>query len=408
MTVSRRTSIRLIGQIAVVALATTIWISGLASASAPDPGATPGSTLWTAQAGGGTGSTTGGIPGPFVNLSARTYPDWRSAVARVRSGVGPATLWLGGDSTTAGVSAPYATVYPAALTALINSRIAPAAMTWTTALSPTGTLDPRVTTSGWSNPDNGYWLSSAPGATLSYAPSALAMGPQEVDTVDIYWIPLWDGGTFTVSTTNGAPLATVNTRTAGYAHRTTVALGSTMTSPTITITAGRAPVLIVALNAYNSTKPVIQVGNFGFSGSTAAGWQWPPGRNGNGFATLYATDPPDLMVLDLGINDAAAGEPVAAYRTYMQTLISRGRDVLLKTMVPSEYPPWSTYEPQYVGAVKDLASANNIGVVDTWDRWGGSYSDAASVGWYQDTLHPSALGNADVATAVYQALRLIS
>jgi lysophospholipase L1-like esterase len=316
-------------------------------------------------------------------------------------------LWLGGDSITAGASSPYSTVYPAALTALINSRIAPAALTWATALSPTGTVDPRVSSTGWSNPNSGYWLSSSDGATLSYAPAGLTVGPHTVDTVDIYWIPLWNGGSFSVSANGGAPLGAVNTRVAGYAHKTTVSLGSSMTAPTITITATQGPVLIVALNAYDSAKPMIQVGNFGFSGSAASGWQWPLGRNGNGFAIMYAAYPPDLMVLGLGVNDAGQAESPDAYSSYMQTLISRGHDVLLTSMVPSMGTPWTTYEPQYVSAIKALASANNIGVVDTWTRWGGSYAAGASVGWYQDAFHPSALGNADIATAVYQALRVI-
>lgn len=372
-------------------------------------------------------------PGPSFNVLPQNMPNWRKAVANVLGGTAPSSLLMDGDSTTNGTgpaAATIATAYPTVITGLINSRICPCAQTWT--FPRVGFIaDPRlVLNAPWvlNNAESGgefsIWQTGTIGAAaLAYTPCGAVNGPSSVDTVDVYYVSASNLGTFTVDI-GGIPLATVNTAvgTSNAVNRVSVALGSAAT-PTINVkyAVGGAAILIVGIDAYLSTSPVIHAGNYGQSSSTAANWVSNFGGQNLGYllknwATNFtsAAVPLALTIGDLGINDLAntAATP-AQVAAFMQTFITLGKqsgDVMLKSMSPTSaaaFPLVPALETQYVALLETLCLQNSVALVDIYDRFV-SWTVANSFGFEAaDGVHPSALGYADIAGAVETALALV-
>ena len=92
----------------------------------------------------------------------------------------------------------------------------------------------------------------------------------------------------------------------------------------------------------------------------------------------------------------------------MQTIITNclnaGASVLLKSMVPSELNTGLIpVETQYAAALPGLAQINNSGYLDGFDRWV-SWTISNALGFYANNEHPSGLGCADIAQAVFLVL----
>ena len=383
-----------------------------------------GATTWTALAYWGGGGTSG-LPqiagsaatvGPSQFITPVNFATWRAALARVRSGTGSAKIMCVGDSTTSGdwISNVNLT-WPTQFTGLLNSYLAPAAQTWGGwhGTQATG-ADTRITVgTGWTLGTSitiNYWSSGTSGAILSYAPSSAANGPASVDSCTIWYIQNSGHGGFTVNVDGGSTLATVNSGSP---------VTAIVTSVTVTFTAGAShtinvvptgvggSVYILGFDAFLSTANTIRVYNPAIGGSRAADWantsvDYYPGN----WPALIV---PDLVIIDLGINDAAA-QTLAQYTANMQIVISNclatGASVLLKSFVPSELSSGLVpVETTYVAALPALAAANGCGYLDGWDRWV-SYLVSNAYGYYVpgNTLHPNGVGCADIAQAVFEVI----
>lgn len=375
------------------------------------------------------------FPGPAFGILPRNFPHLRGALAKVRAGTGPGKLFCIGDSTTEGhQAASFGQNYPSLLVALLNSYYIPCAQTWmfphNVSASP-DCHDPRVTLNGawaeYANAGGGggaspnyFFQNAGASATLSFAPSSGSCGgPASVDTFDIYTtVAPGTSGSVAVNVDGGSTITTI-TNTGALAIKKT----------TITVAAGvhvlnlvgppSSSFSVIAVNAYLSTAPVLEVANMGITASYAstAGngglncWSAPSPQPwwGTQWAVNFA---PDCTIIDLGINDAKQSVAAATYEAAMQTIITAGQasgDVLLKSMVPTEPSlgnEW-TFEQLYLPVMAALAPANSAGFLDGLSRWV-SYAFSNPYGYYNaDGIHPSTFGYADVAQAVFDVLKTL-
>jgi hypothetical protein len=368
------------------------------------------------------GNAAGLTAGPAYNMAPQNLSKFRRALARVRSGTGFGDLFCVGDSTTEGnYATAFDTNYPSILTKLLNGYVIPTAQTWAFPHNDaaTGATDPRVTFgSNWSTHNGTYfqdWTNiSGTSDTLTYAPCGTNEGPASVDTFVIYYIQNTGGyGTFALNIDGGSTLSTVNCSGALQVKSVTVTAGSAGTHVLNIVGPSSSGYLaILGINAYSSTSPILRVANVGIGASQSVFWasQTNPYNYG-----LWATNfTPDLSIIDLGINDSWNSVAAATYKTNMQTVITEGLvsgDVILKTMVPSGggggYPQAPVFEPLYQPQIWSLAQTNSLGLIDVYSRWT-SYTVSNALGYFAASgsqLHPNSLGYADVAEAVFAAIR---
>jgi lysophospholipase L1-like esterase len=360
-------------------------------------------------------------PGPSYNLAPTNFKKWRKAVGGVRANTQSANLYCIGDSTTYGTGAN--TSYPAYLTKLLNQYQVPAEYTWAVAPSNGATSDTRITLGAdWTLSTTFYWYRSSGSAgstALTFTPSSYSMGPADIDTVEVYYLRNSGWGSLDVKV-NGTTHGTINTNGSGPSvQKATIAVGSVVANPTITLvpTATGTDIIVLAVNAYNSTRSVVRIANFGMPGSTVStggGWGAAVGGGGGMYpAWIVGAFKPDLAIVDLGINDAGAATSASTFQTAMQALISNiqgGGDVILKSMAPSDPTVaggnYGTYEPQYLPVLNTLSTSDNCGYIDIFSRWV-DHNDANSYGYFVDTLHPSPAGYMDITQALFNMLHYL-
>lgn len=264
-----------------------------------------------------------------------------------------------------------------------------------------------LATTGQDPPGGQAWRLTKTGDKLSFTPST------PCDTGDFYWTYATasgnaftldiDGGTATPVTANGSA-TTINKTTL------TTALGM----HTFNAAWVSGDVRIVGFDCYNSSVKQISCWNFGLGGSSSGTWtnattSWSRLR---GVMEGYA---PDLVILSLGINDWRTSVSVATYTSQMQTLIDQVRstyankaDLILETSV---WDGGSTgnaaNQAQYMQAVRDLAIANDLPVIDTAFVWQ-SYVVSNMLGRYSDTVHNAIVGHTERGGRSAQAVTLFA
>jgi lysophospholipase L1-like esterase len=154
---------------------------------------------------------------------------------------------------------------------------------------------------------------------------------------------------------------------------------------------------------YDSSHPEITVLNAGWSGAKATD---VAANTSKPWGTINAigTYDPDLVVIDLGINDWVQGTSEADYKNAMQAIITAaknaGSDVLLVVPVPSDgYPSQASFQTY----IHDLAITNDVPVIDFIGLWG-SWSAANTNGWMSDALHPNATGYEQKAQDIFNVI----
>lgn len=165
--------------------------------------------------------------------------------------------------------------------------------------------------------------------------------------------------------------------------------------------AATAAVVIIGVEPWSSVTPAILVGNAGQGTTTAASWADTTAA-GHDSAACIAKYAPDLTIIDLGINDAVASTPTAAFMASLATVAAAAAsgDVIYKTMTPSSAN--TGFEAGYVSAQR----ASGVPCIDTFTRWGGAggYAALNPLGFYFDTFHPSQAGYDDQACGVASVL----
>jgi lysophospholipase L1-like esterase len=353
-------------------------------------------------------------PSEFLNFSSNNLRRWRKAIGAVRAGTGRARLALVGDSTTAGTgSANSGTTnavpgsYPTLLAALLNSADVPATASscWGRNMLPA--TDPRVAAPNWVQ--SSYVLNGnsmrANGITdtMAFTPGV------SWDTAEVWYADLAGSGTFTVNADGGATLATVTPSGSGALNKVIVTKALATSVLNIARTTGGS-VYIAGVVTYDSTSKKVDVCNLGWHGSKVVDWATANASYINNVTPVSNLPQvaPDLTVISLTINDWSNATDMASYTTYLQAIITAALttgDVIIMSGIPSS-PTAATTDVQakYIDAARQIALANNLPFINLTQRWG-SYAVSNALGMYSDTLHPLAVGYADVARAVAVALK---
>lgn len=346
---------------------------------------------------------TGGLP----NL-----PRFYQALAEYRAGTRDLKIAPTGDSTTRGTrpgggTAAYQTGWPVQFAQLLasggyNANWSNVMATGGTAL-PT-TADSRVTSSGgWianTSTAGGLFFRSTSAGTLTITP------PEAFDRYEVVFGRTGQAGAATVNIDGGSTAYT-------YANGT----AAMVSSGELTTTLGTHAINIpwVSGTAYKHSVKWwnsalgrrIDVLNFGWASSEAVNnWAfgtsaWSPRNALNFFA-------PDLIILNLGLNDVDNGATTSAqFGTALQALIdawSPTSDIVLCTFTPAD-TTWESIarQDEWIAVARSIAASNGVPLLDHYARRG---SYAADTSLYSDNVHGSLTGYAEMAAATKSFLRL--
>lgn len=132
----------------------------------------------------------------------------------------------------------------------------------------------------------------------------------------------------------------------------------------------------------------------------------------------FDTQPADLFILALGINDAGSSRTPEQMKAGLQTIITKlktkGSVILVPMMQANEvadprFVNWDLYVQKYY----ELADENNVGLIDVYELYGKEYQPAQSYGLFginngdgegNDTIHPSARGMQMIANAIFKLI----
>lgn len=280
--------------------------------------------------------------------------------------------------------------------------------------------DTRYSKTGtWATLTNKGWVASRAATTTTVGSTAVFTG--KYDRITVYCLKTSDGGTAAYS---GFGTGTVDC-SGTEAVVSFTATGTLGGANTLTITAPTDGTRLTILGAH------MRVGTTG--GTTFIKAAYTGQKTQNFTANTSAGDPlkvarnvavPDLTVIDLITNDYGTGTvtPLATHEANMRTLIASGLETGSVVLVIPPTPrvrvgpdgaadtaddiPLTTSPTfaDFVNLSYSLADEYNIGLVDIAQRWGGTWASADALGFMSDYYHPSNLGNADYATAIFEAV----
>lgn len=372
---------------------------------------------------------TGWIPTPqFMpwtsgSINAASMPHWIACTAKVKINAGSCRVLAVGDSTTMGAFSTAGNVgdlfvgaYPARLSQYLNSSILPAQrdsfMGAGGNSNGTSVLfnDSRIVSTGWTGG------SFTVGGDLFTATAAAALAFTPVDQVNQFtiWYVVNNPTTGVFSWTIDSGSATNITESGATGLFSVTVPAGSLGTHVLHLNWVSGTVFFLGVEAVNTAVGSVNVINGGYSGSTAVVW------NNSSLAwravPAVVTLAPDLILLDLGINDwnTGTGESIASFTSNMQALITAWKptsDIVLVTPAPSSIigtgvPPLATQE-QYVSAMYALASANSLPIIDNFNRWGSfELKSPSPYNFYGNAIHPSGNGYSDFAQSI--ATQLLS
>lgn len=219
---------------------------------------------------------------------------------------------------------------------------------------------------------------------------------------------------------DGGGAVTVTDATGPTGIRTTVITGLANTSHTVKVirtASGAKTFYFAGVRGTNATGVLLD--NYSIFGEQALQWDGYDTNNSPSWAG-GANQPADLIIYELGANDALATTTLALYLTYVQKYLEDVRDnatTLGAIDVLFVLPPvtmtggdTAALWGQYVGAVFSLAQGIGAAVVSIYGRWRQSWNYANSQNWWgnpsnpaiagTDTLHPCDAGHQDIANAI--------
>lgn len=355
------------------------------------------------------------------NYSPQNLKKWRAAIAGVKAGVANARILCIGDSTTFGTGANgagsgnwRAQCYPTRLAGLLNAAGVNAewnsffggGRNTTDQLS----FDSRIVVgSVWSVPSTadttmfgGYMMNAQANTNaLSFTPTV------PVDTFVVYY-PQLPSGTrgFNIQIDSGTPTS-VNPVNA-LNQMTSATITASLGTHTLNITQIAGSIYIAGIDAYDSSKKWISVMNAGWRGSTSVNWNDTTNPYGPVATQTFTTVAPTLTIINLAINDWNAPTSLATYKTNIQAIITAALttgDVILVAPNPSDVTAYASLATQasYVAVLYQLAAANNLILIDIFNRWG-SYASSNSLGINYDGLHPNGAGYADLTRLIMNVI----
>ena len=344
-------------------------------------------------------------PGLSQNLTDEFFVRWLAALDLVYTESGMARVAFIGDSTTEGTGAgSFQQNFVQQLKALLNGSVSTidGAIHGVADDYPDGRI---VLGSGWSTVSLSSWGPRTLTTTQNITATPAATGdlqitfPHAFDTITVTYPKNTTLGTFTVNVDGGASLGSVDTAGAiGVAQTTFTCTPGTHTIRIPPPTGG--DVFILGVEAYLSTSPSVLLANGASGGTTTADWtasspQW---------ARLAMLDiyQPDLTVIMLGVNDAAAGVSAATFETNLTTIVTKAQlygDVLIMSVVPSSGSTIAALELQYLTKAIAVSTAKSCGFLDINAAFV-DYVTANAAGLMSDVFHPSGTGYTVIAYAL--------
>ena len=353
------------------------------------------------------GCVDSGVAPQIINTSigaaAIQLPHWRTVLGKVRTNAGNAKVLMIGDSTTWGhgssLQATFVTTnsYPSRLgTLMAIGGVTPTS---------SGYGNPYVT--GGSDADNRWsigtgWFSAGFGngsfegtgaGNLIFTPSVNA------DTYQVFYLGNGGLGTVTMTATGGTPVVVNTGSLSAGVFSSTITAAVASTANNVTITQSGASYILGILPTLSTQSQVLLL-NAGAAGAQTSAFI---GTGNFSVTNYFKAIAPDLCIISLGINDAAASVASATVTANLQTIINYCKisgDVILETMPPSSGTPQSTFEALYVPAYYTLANSNSVPIIDPYTRFGSAYYAPMMF----DGLHPNDYGYWDWAQQVVHVL----
>ncbi len=335
-----------------------------------------------------------------LSADAQTLTHWATARARVLANGGNARILCIGDSTTRGVGASTATAFPAALAGFLTNSGIPANFNSWYGGSDATMQDTRVNIGGWTFSaavSMGGRLMTASGASaaLTFTPTG------SVDTFVFRYIQSSGNGTFSYQVDSGS---TTNVNAAGATAVINITVsGLSLASHTIKFNyVSGGNVYIIGNEAWNSASSSVDVINAGWGGSKPVDWDTNTGAPYDPLS-MISVIAPDLIFVDLGINNWSTGGSVPTYSSGMQTLLTAaisygGADVVIVTPIPSNISFASqAVQQSFVTEMISLGSTNSLRVIDEFARIGTWYA-AGELNQNNDGQHGNAAGYAAFST----------
>lgn len=368
-----------------------------------------------------------------VYANAPSLIKWKAALAKVQTGRANASILFLGDSTESGMWAsgslyagnrrlsvsdavarmfvktgidanvgnfvgagfPYTTSNFTDFVAYDPSFSFGAGWTWSAATYGIGAVKPSVIASAAINPMN--FTPQNPDGT------ALVFDTIEVTTYRNATV----FANFTIGVDGGAVLATSSQATTSQRYLTLSAT-TTLGTHTVNITKLAAdttkPFQVVFIKCYNSTKKTVFCYNGGWGGAIASQMSNDSSiydiKGQSGIEGLQ----PDLTIINCAINDRGTSVINTTYKTDIQKIIDAAK---LSGSVIMRTGNWisGTQNPEYVAACHELASLNNIPLVDIPYRHVSLASATAAGYMAADTVHMTDIGYQDAANAIFEAIK---
>ena len=347
-------------------------------------------------------------------LSAPTYfQHLRNCVARVNASTGSTQssecriLFLG-DSTTFGYDSPFSGSMTQAFMRRMNSYgfiASESSFIGDGSATTRSSVNPQVSvTGGWTPGNNtlgGSVLSTAATGTVTLTPQSHA------DYFRVFFVTCSACGIATVSFTTGGSVS-VNTYAAtnGILEQDYSTAGAFDAGLQISYSSGGAVNLLGIEAAATGIYNEFIIDNAGVPGATSASLL-QVFTSGWGLTSMLPVLAPDLIVIDLDLNDGPDAIALGTYIANMQALITAAKaqsDVLIVTSQHGNGTFADAVVGPYVAAVKTLSLINGVGLLDYWTT-AVSYAQQVTNGWNADALvHYNAKGNADIGGAIFNFL----
>jgi lysophospholipase L1-like esterase len=329
-----------------------------------------------------------------ARFNAPGLPRWSAAVRRAQSGLGRARIVCLGDSTTAGYGAPGRSgAWPRQLAEQMAWRGGRETGFFSNA-GLGATYDSRmVRGAGWSA-DTTKGLGGGFHRNLTVTAQPMTFTPQlPFDQVELY---LYGATSLRVTIGTGTPVVVTGDFGNAVGKRT-------VTCAEAGLGRGAHPVAMVALNDSghvgldcHDAATGVNVMNAGVSGWKAADFV----AADFGVADTLDVLAPDLVIVNVGINDWNGGTTQTAFRAAAQTVIDRaaaaGADVLLCVPIDTGAASRATFA-QSLG---DLATLNGLAAPLDLGLALGTLAQATAAGDMIDGLHPSTQGYGKIAALI--------
>lgn len=247
------------------------------------------------------------------------------------------------------------------------------------------------------------FINSTNGDIFSFTPAVAGQN------IDVYYSITGGGGTFRISDAVAGALG-ADVATAGGSGFQKVNRTRTLAANAIQIarqSGGNTYIAAIDQWANDTQISIYNCGAYGVSSS-----DWSDAAQPYSARNAQLVLAPDLIVIHLGANNVRDGvvnygshaAAAIAFKTNIQDCITAWTaasiDIVLVVPFPSDATD-ASWAP-YIQALYELAFANNIPLVNLYDRF---VSRTVSLAEYQDSVHLKAEGYADVAMAVWELLR---